>query len=181
MKFIASDDKRMAKVNKARDRIQEIDSELSVLESAPIPREDVEQRIDAWLEKTRSDKGLMFPLASGFVRPDGHGIPSVSEWRFGGPNDPPFNFLSELLRIQALMQPGSIKAGLMYLVDQYLEAHEPGPPLADRPAQRRKLEVEREQFELLEESEIEKLERDGWLVHRRADARPEIILGEVTA
>jgi hypothetical protein len=181
MKFIGSDDKRMAKVNKARERIQEIDSELAVLETAPIPLEDIAARIDAWLEKHQADEGMLYHLTAGFIDPDGGGISKVAAWNFGGESDPPFNFLGELMRIQAAIQPEAIKAGLMKLIEQRLEGHEPGPPLADRPALRSKLEAEREKLELTEEKEIEKLEADGWLVHRRPDARPEIILSEVTA
>lgn len=180
MKFISTDDKRMGKVNKARERIREIDSELAALETAPIPLEDIERRIDAWLEKYQADEGALYHLTTGFVTPDGRGISKPDAWNFGGPSDPPFNFLGELMRIQAAIQPEAIKAGLMKLIEQRLDGREPGPPLAERPELRSKLETEREKLELAEEAEIERLEKDGWLVHRRPDARPEIILNEVT-
>ncbi len=181
MKFISSDDKRMAKVNKARDRIREIDSELEALETAPIPLEDVEARIDAWLERHQAAEGLLYHLTTGFTDPNVRGVPNPDAWNYGGRSDPRFNFFEQLMSIQAAIQPEAIKAGLLKLIEQRLEGREPGPPLADRPEIRSKLETEREKLEITEEKEIEKLEADGWLVHRRPDARPEIILNEVRA
>lgn len=180
MKFLASDDKLMAKVNKIRDRIKEIDYELAELEAVRAPRDDIEQRIDSWIERTRERSGLNHHLVAALTRPNGGKLSSIDAYSYGGPNGSSFNLLGQFLEIQAFLDPDALKASLMAVADQELECHEAGPPLADRPEIRRKLEAERQKAELAEEKEIEKLEDAGWLIHRRPDARPEVILNEVT-
>lgn len=180
MKFIGADDKLMAKVNKTRDRIKELDRELAELETASPPREDIEYRVDQFIERLLERSDIKRNLVGSLLSPDNRNLTYFPNYSYGGEGHPPFNFLELSLEIQAVVNPESLKTRLVALADQELDHREPGPPLADRPEIRRKLEAERQKLELTEEKEIEKLEADGWLVHRRPDARPEIILNEVT-
>ena len=175
MKFLPETDKRMARVRKAREQIAQITDQLTDLDTAPLPPEDIERRVDAWLAQ-QADGGISHNLAHEFAGPGRNCSTRLPGFDLGGKDGPQFNLANEVAKIMAVVMPDQFRAGLLRIVTEQMGDREPGPPLADRPKIKSDLEAEREKFERVEEGEIEKLEADGWLVHRRPDARPEIIL-----
>ena len=178
MKFI-NDGKSFAKVSAVRKRIAEIKGELSDLQRAPLPAEEAKQRVRDWLANQQSDKGLAHHLFAWATSPDRtHDGPRGFEaWQIGG-DHPPMDLMRELMRMLAVLAPDQIEQSAAAEIDRRLADGEPGLPKAERPARRAELERELFDLEVKEEAEIEKLEASGYLVHRRPEARPDIILGE---
>ncbi len=178
MKFLASNDKAMKPVQAIRARIEETRAELARLDHAPLPLADVEARIDDWLSRKQYlATGRM--LALDFASPGAAPAAASPSWDFGGQAPAAFNLMDRVLTLLANLAPAELRHNLLRLVAEHCP--DPGPPLAERPALARKLQAKLLALEIDEEREIEKLEDEGWLVHRRADARPEVILSEPIA
>lgn len=177
--IIRDDDKRMVPVLKIRAEISEHLDAIDRIDDAPLPVEDIEARLDAWLE-TEAGGGILDSIVPGMMRPDGHG-PSVNEaWSYNSEQPFQFNLMNNMLRFHASVFPDQLKHSLMAEARRRLEARTPGLPLAERPAARKRLEAELKKFEIDEEKAIEKIEAaTGGIVPRRPDADPRIILGEV--
>ena len=179
MKFL-SDGKAFAKVKALREQIRKTQTQIDALEIAPLPVDEAMARVRRWLQDNQTDSAITLHLTDWAMSPRGSDGPRGHEgWSVGG-NTSSVDLLREIMRVLAAIGPDLIEASVKAKIDQRLAEHEPGPPLADRPAIRQELENKLDELERKEEREIEKLEAAGNLVHRRPDARPEIILEDMT-
>jgi hypothetical protein len=179
MRFLSSDHKAFKPVAKARETIEQLLQKIDLLATAPLPEEDALPRVKRWIESSRDNGG--YRLAAWATSPDPHDrLSGGYGWTVGGDN-PPVDLLQEITRILTWVCPELIEQACLAEIKRRLECNPPGPPMAERPAMRAKLEADLLKAEIAEEAAIESLEAEGWLIHRRPDARPEIILGEVTA
>lgn len=178
MKFLNSG-KAFSKVQALRDQITDCLAELKSLETDPLPADEAKARVRRWLEANQADQGIALHLVGWATSPDQNAIGprGLEGWEVGG-DRPPVDLLRELMRILAVVAPDQIEAAAGAEIDRRLANKEPGLPMADRPKRRAELEQQLSELEVQEEAAIEKLEEAGHLVHRRAEARPEIILGE---
>lgn len=178
MKFLSSG-KPFAKVQALRDQITACQAQIEELDQAPPPADEAKARVRRWLEQQQADQGIAMHLVGWALDPDprGGGPRGREAWEVGG-NHPPLDMLRETMRIIAVIGPDLIEAAAGREIDRRLADREPGLPMAERPKRRAELEDELTKIESDEETAIEKLEAAGYLVHRRPDARPEIILGE---
>ena len=158
-----------SKVGKLRDEIAQIGDQLKALDTLPPPRDEIEQRISDWLE-VQAGGSVAYAAISGFVSPNnGSLVSSIFQgWDLDSGGDWRFNPLVEFLKLQALVAPETLKAGLMALVDRHLADRECGPPTAERPAVRAELNKKRRQLEIEEEREIEKRGSRRHVVHSAA-------------
>ena len=177
MKFL-NDGNAFAKVQALREQIAETAAELDALRTAPLPLDDAVARVRKWIDSAQDDSGLAYHLTGWCMSPEGGDLPRGLEgWTIGG-DSPPVDLLRETMRILALVAGDVIQASIKAQVARRLADREPGPPIAERPAIRKALEAKLFDLEVKEESEIEKLEAQGHMVHRRDDAKAEIILAE---
>lgn len=181
MTILRDDDKRLAPVLKIRSQISETAAAIEAIDDAPLPIEDVESRIDAWLESEQGG-GLNLSIVAGLANPSARGGPGDNDaWRYSSEHPFILNLLRDLLRFHATLFPDQTRAALVNAARRHLESREPGLPLAERPAERKRLEGELRKLEVQEEKAISKIEADhDSIVIRRPDADPAIILEEVT-
>ena len=177
MKFLSADHKAFKPVAKARETIANLQSQLAELDSAALPEDEALARIKDWINRARDGGG--YRLAAWATAPGSNdsGPSGGPGWIVGG-DTPPVDLLQEMTRVMTWVCPELIEQACLAEIRQRLETSPPGPPMAERPVIREKLQADLHKAEVAEERAIESLESEGWLIHRRTDARPEIILAE---
>jgi len=179
--IISGDDKALAPIRKIREKISDHLDALDQLDEAPPPIDDIERRLDTWLASDGGG-GSSANIMPGLLSPDGRSFAHNEAWTYSSEHQFAFNLMDQMLRFHASLFPEQLKTALMTEARRRLEARKPGLPLAERPAERKRLAAELRNLEIDEEKAIEKVEATtGEIVPRRPDADPAVILGEVKA
>jgi hypothetical protein len=156
-----------------RERIAETNERLATLEDAPVPKSEYQQRVSQWIDHQAASfrpEYAVSPLRDVRPRFDEVSIAELPVRSSGGPEVA----VADAGPLLAWLFGAELKAKL----GEVIEAAdlETGPPTADRPKLRRDLEAELRRLELAEEVLICDAEQAGFVIPRRPDADPEIIL-----
>ena len=150
------------KLTKLRSEIEALSGERNTIESAPIPRGEVEAQIAAAIDAPWSDQ-IMSPEPAGLLH--------------GGFNGAELQHMLSRPALLVAVIPDAIKAYVIGLYDRDLGDAEPGLGALER--RRRLAEIDAQVFELetQEETVCEQLEAAGADVQRRVGADPAAQLG----
>jgi hypothetical protein len=157
-----------------RERIAETNERLATLEDAPVPKSEYQQRVSQWIDRQAANfrpEYAVSPLRD--VRP------RFDEVELGllpvrGSNTGESIASADAGPLVCWLMGDAIKAKL---AETIANADLPeGPPSAERPALRRKLEAELRELELREEALIVDAEAAGFSIPRRPDADAAVIL-----
>jgi len=175
------------RIAEVRGKIAALKAERSEVHRAPLPREEVQERIRA--EVSRLASGFR-PDVGGLMRPGGDGPDLLGTRELGHGaghvrSDHGALFAAQIttelgrgvVAMLAALAPEALEDRLMAAVGEALHQAAPGLPAAERPERLAELDAEVLDLERQEEELIEATERDGRPIARRGDAAPEAVLG----
>jgi hypothetical protein len=163
-----------SELSELRAQITEAQDRLESIEIAPAPRAEYLERIGRWVDHQAAQfkpEYAVSPLRD--VRP------RFDEVELGllpvrGSNTGESIASADAGPLLCWLLGNEIKRRLGEVIES--ADLETGPPVAERPALRRKLEAELRELELREEALVVDAEAAGFVIPRRPDADPEIIL-----
>ncbi|SEO92429.1 hypothetical protein [Aquisalimonas asiatica] len=150
-----------------RSQIRDLSEKKDQVLNAPLPRKEVESRIDAWLEENASEFYLP-ERATQFASSDGRGDPPLSILTKSNGNLDMGPALAALFReeIREKLIQAAVNA----------PGYEPGLPLDQRGEKAEKIDREILDLEISEERIITSAEEAGITIPRRPDADPRTVL-----
>ncbi len=172
----------MKKLTTLRKRIAELNEEIEWATNAPLPKDEVIARNDAWVDRLANKWAPGFDLFGPNARPDeaklleAEGL--LSGRSVGEEAQLVGRAYTDLAPMMAALMPEVVKALLKRYVDT--AQYEAGPPSADRPEIIQSLNAERLKLEREEESLIVEAEAAGQFIDRREDVDPAVVLEWVT-
>lgn len=154
-----------------REQVADAMSELQRVERAPASMADAERRIDAWLRAKANER---IPIGSQFVASGGGPNVGIPLGYSGNLPAPELNVASLLVWIAG----DRVRELLLAEASDHLTQHGPGIDEAERLAQLKVIGQRLEQLEVREEGLVRAAEESRYVAPRRADAKPEIVLGK---
>lgn len=166
----------MQSLEKIRAEIERVTAELAALETAPLPREEWRARLHTWIDAQSTEYARDIAFQIGWARdPRPAPLRVVKLPIQQGPSNLIAAAHTEGAGVLGWLLGDLLHERLDQLIDQAPD-YEAGPPMAERPAQREKLEAELYRLEAREERAVRALEAPGRTERRRPEARPEFVL-----
>ncbi|SMF95864.1 hypothetical protein SAMN02949497_3240 [Methylomagnum ishizawai] len=173
-----------AEVSKVRAGIEEIKSQISNLENAPLPLSEVMERIDSLIENASRADQVRNRLAAFFRPDDAAEVEKNSRHRFveafkqeGTVWDGLGKCFIDFGPILITLFPEHMKAFMHAELEAYAKTLVCGPPKGERKRLIADLEKRLFDYEIQEEALIEYAETQGLEIHRRADVNPAAVIG----
>ena len=175
-------DKTVREIVKARTRRMALLGERREIEGAPLPADEAERHVGAYVERLARRWQREVPLHLFTAPADdtrrGQLFDSAVPLRFasvaGGAVD-----LAPVAHMLAAVAPELLRGALLEAVGRSYGKSPPGLPAAERAAALAEIDRELREVELGEERLIRALEAEGLEIDRRADANPALVLARV--
>jgi len=150
-------------LQQARDRVAELKGELQTLRAAPVPREELLERLDRAIEQQAAayKPDLAAVFAGGRA---GAAFRPVGAWA----DDPALDLAVTL----AALMPERLREVGVAEIDRFLADREPGLPAAERQDKVAAVAESLFEAEVAEEGAVAALEQDGEILDRREDLDP---------
>ncbi|QBR40568.1 hypothetical protein EHF36_07955 [Kerstersia gyiorum] len=162
-----------AKLKKIRTEIAEIQKQITAVRYAALTNEQIERRIDTWLDQQEAlaQDRIIDSAGVEFAYPDkkGKGLFPLLDEMLRNPQAS-----GKVLALTVMLNRQAIKDRFMAAAQaQASQVHQ----VADKDAAMAELRTKLYTAEVAEEAEVERLEAAGEAVYRRGDADPYAIFG----